>query len=174
MINAGELVLKRWETEWAAAATEAIKESLPELRQFLPWATDAYGPAESHEYIARSRAEWDAGTQYNYAVFTTVGELAGSIGLMTRLGPGTLEIGYWTRTRFAGRGYMTAAVGAISRVGLALPGIERMVIKHDERNGASGAVAVKAGFREVARETGDPESDGESGTTIVRELRPRD
>ncbi|MCM4076160.1 GNAT family N-acetyltransferase [Paractinoplanes hotanensis] len=171
MINAGELVLKRWAAEWAPAATDAVRDSLPELRQFLPWATDGYGLEESRDYIARSRAGWDDGTQYNYAIFTTVGELAGSIGLMTRMGPGVLEIGYWTSTPFAGRGYMTTAVRALSRVALTLPGIERVAIKHDEANKASGAVAVKAGFEEVAREVRDAEAEGESGTTIVRELR---
>ncbi|WP_250030913.1 GNAT family N-acetyltransferase [Paractinoplanes maris] len=171
MINAGELVLKRWEIEWAPAALDAIKDSLPELRQFLPWATDGYGLEESREYISRSSADWDAGTQFNYAIFTAVGELAGSIGLMTRMGPGVLEIGYWTATPFAGRGYMTAAVQAISRVAVTLPGIERVAIKHDEANKASGAVAVKAGFTEVARHSREVEAEGESGTTIVRELR---
>jgi ribosomal-protein-serine acetyltransferase len=172
MINAGELVLKRWETEWAPAAVEAIQESLPELRQFLPWATDTYGLEESREYIARSRADWDAGTQYNYAIFTAIGELAGSIGLMTRMGPGVLEIGYWTRTPYAGRGFMTAAVRAITRVALTLPGIERVAIKHDEANKASGAVAIKAGFAEAAREAREIEAPGESGTTIIRVFPP--
>ena len=171
MINAGELVLKRWETEWAPAAVAAIEDSLPELRQFLPWATDGYGLDESREYIGRSRAEWEAGTQYNYAIFTTVGELAGSIGLMTRMGPGVLEIGYWTSTPFAGRGYMTAAVRALSRVALTLPGIERVAIKHDEANKASAAVAIKAGFAEVGREWGDPVAPGETPTTVIRERR---
>ncbi|MGK5682985.1 GNAT family N-acetyltransferase [Actinoplanes sp. URMC 104] len=171
MINAGELVLKRWETSWDVEALAAIKESLPELRLFLPWATDAYGLEDWREYVARSREDWDAGTQFNYAIFTTVGDLVGSIGLMTRMGPGTLEIGYWTRSTAARRGYMTAAVKAITRVALALPGVDRVVIRYDEANKASAAVAIKAGFDEVGREERDPEAEGESGTTIVRERR---
>ena len=103
-------------------------------------------------------------------VSSTIGELAGSIGLMTRMGPGVLEIGYWTGTPYAGRGYMTTAVRALSRVALTLPGIERVAIKHDEANKASAAVAIKAGFQEVAREPREVEAPGESGMTIVREL----
>jgi len=42
IISAGELVLKRWEPAWADEATVAVRESLPELKSFLPWATDDY------------------------------------------------------------------------------------------------------------------------------------
>ena len=90
MINAGELVLKRWELSWADEALAAIRESLPELQVYLPWATDSYGREDSLEVLARSRDDWEQGTAFNYAIFTSVGELLGSIGLMTRMGPGVL------------------------------------------------------------------------------------
>src|SRR4051794_21377091 len=112
MINAGELVLKRWEPEWAGEATAAVRDSLPELTAYMPWARDTYGVADSRAFIERSVKNWSDGTEFNYAVFTTIGELVGAIGLMTRMGPGVLEIGYWTRTAYAGRGYMTTAVNA--------------------------------------------------------------
>jgi RimJ/RimL family protein N-acetyltransferase len=69
------------------------------------------------------------------------------------------------RTAFAGRGHMTAAVDALSRVALAQPGVERVAIRHDETNLASAAVAAKAGFREVARVARG------HGTDIIRERR---
>lgn len=169
MINAGELVLKRWELAWAPEALAAIEESLPELHAFMPWATEAYNLDDAVDYITRSGEGWADGEQFNYAIFTSVGELVGSIGLMTRRGPGVLEIGYWIRTPYAGRGYMTAAVNALTRVALTLPGITRVAILHDEVNKASAAVAVKAGFTEVGRENREPQAPGESGTMIVRE-----
>ena len=64
---------------------------------------------------------------------------------------------------------MTAAVEAITRVALSLPGVDRVAIRHDEANKASGAVAIKAGFVEVARVAGEPEGEGGTGTTVVRE-----
>ncbi|WP_229075607.1 GNAT family N-acetyltransferase [Actinoplanes sp. DH11] len=168
MINAGELVLKRWEPEWADEAAAAVRESLPELKPWLPWATDGYDRAAASAYITMSVQGWAEGTEFNYAIFTTVGELIGSIGLMTRFGPGALEIGYWLRTPWAGRGHMTAAVRVLARVALSLPGIERVVIRHDEANGASAAVAAKAGFVEVGRVAAEP--DG-TRTDVLRELR---
>ena len=171
MINAGNLVLKRWELPWAAETAAAVRESLPELKPFLPWATDGYDEAAARGFIETSVRGWDGGTEFNYAIFTAVGELIGAIGLMTRMGPGVLEIGYWLRTPYAGRGHMTAAVDVLARVALGLPGIERVAIRHDAANGASAAVAAKAGFAEVARERRDPEAPGETGTDVIRERR---
>jgi ribosomal-protein-serine acetyltransferase len=171
MINAGELVLKRWEPEWAAESTVAVRESLPELQAYLAWAHDGYADEDSRDFIERSLANWAGGTEFNYAVFTTIGELVGGIGLMTRMGPGVLEIGYWTRTAYAGRGYMTIAVNALTRVALSLPGIERAAIQHDASNAASAAVAAKAGFTEVSRVEREPQAAAETGTMVIRERR---
>ncbi|MEV6343094.1 GNAT family N-acetyltransferase [Actinoplanes sp. NPDC051851] len=171
MINAGQLVLKRWEAEWAEEGTAAIRESIPELEPFLPWASDSYVLSDTREYIERSVKSWEAGTEFNYAIFTTVGELIGSIGLMTRLGPGVLEIGYWLRSTYTRRGYMTAAVDAIARVALALDGIDRIAIQHDVANVASGIVAERAGFPEVRQFDRDPTAPGETGRFVLRERR---
>ena len=60
------------------------------------------------------------------------------------------------RTAYTGRGYMTAAVDALTRVALVLPGVERVAIRHDVASAASAAVAAKAGF--VSRFEGEPEA----------------
>ncbi|MEU4423217.1 GNAT family N-acetyltransferase [Actinoplanes sp. NPDC024001] len=172
MINAGELVLKRWEPEWAQEGAAAVQESLAELKPFLPWATDGYDVAAARAYIEMSVENWAKGTEFNYAIFTTVGDLIGSIGLMTRVGPGALEIGYWLRTPWAGRGHMTAAVTVLTRVALTLPGVERVVIQHDIANPASAAVAAKAGFTEIDRVASDPAIHAGTGVTVIREFRP--
>ncbi len=170
MINAGELVLKRWEPEWADEAAAAVRDSLPELIPFLPWAYDGYGVPDSRTYIEMSVKGWAAGTEFNYAIFTSVGELIGSIGLMTRLGPGILEIGYWLRTPWAGRGYMTTAVGALTRVALTLDGVDRVAIRYDAANLASARVAAKAGFTEVRRERREPTAPGETEFQVTAVL----
>ncbi|ROP33577.1 RimJ/RimL family protein N-acetyltransferase [Couchioplanes caeruleus] len=171
MINVGDVVLKRWEPAWADHATMAVRELLPELKPFLPWATDAYDVEASRAFIEMSIANWDNGTAFNYGIFTGAGDFAGGIGLMTRMGPGVLEIGYWMRTAFTGRGYMTTAVEALTRVALTLPGIERVAIRHDVANAASAAVAAKAGFVEAGRVQSEPEAPGETGTEIISERR---
>jgi ribosomal-protein-serine acetyltransferase len=171
-IDAGTLVLERWQPQWADEAMAAVRESLAELKPFLPWATDDYGADAARAFIDRSSENWAKGTEFNYAIFTTAGDLVGSIGLMTRMGPDVLEIGYWTRTPYAGRGYMTAAIGALTRVAITLPGIDRLAIRHDAANAASAAVAAKTGFTEIRRVARDPEAPGETGTDVIREHHP--
>ncbi|MDG4826909.1 GNAT family N-acetyltransferase [Asanoa sp. WMMD1127] len=171
VIDAGPVTLRRWSAEFAAAGTAAVRESLPELKPFLPWATDAYDEAATRGFIKTSLDKWAEGTEFNYAIMDAAGEVIGGLGLMSRMGPGVLEVGYWMRTAYAGRGHMTAAVRAASAVALTLPGIERVAIRHDVANGASGAVATKAGFVEVARVPSEPEAPGETGTDVIRERR---
>ena len=159
IIDTGELVLKRWRPAYAAAAAKAVRESLPQLQPFMPWAHDAYDVDAAQLF-----AETLRGVHRD-------GELVRSCGLMARMGPGTLEIGYWIRSGHTGQGYATAAVTALTPMALALPGVYRVAIRHDVANPASGAVAAKAGFKEVERLHRDPEAPGETGVDVVWELR---
>lgn len=136
--------------EWAPSLASAVEASLPELASYMPWATPAYGLGDARTYIEGSVADWDAGTNWNFAIVTHAGDVVGSTGLMTRTGPGVLEIGYWLHTGHAGRGYATVVAKALAGIGLAQPGIETVVIRHDAENVASGRVAEKAGFVRVA------------------------
>lgn len=142
--------LIRWRVEWASSLASAVEASLPELVPYMPWATPAYGLGDARTYINGSAVDWDAGISWNYAIRTHAGEVVGSTGLMTRLGPGVLEIGYWLQSDRAGRGYATAVARALAATGLAQPGIDAVVIRHDAANLASGRVAEKAGFARVA------------------------
>lgn len=171
MINAGDVVLKRWEPAWAEELTKTVRASVPELVPFMPWAYDGYDVEDARAFLDMSENQWEEGTAFQYAVFTAVGDLVGSCGLMTRMGPGVLEIGYWIHSDYAGRGYATALAKALARVALAMPDIDRAAIKHDAANPASGRVAAKAGFTEVERVEREPAAPGESGLEVIWERR---
>lgn len=170
-IEAGDVVLRRWEPGFAEAAADAVRASLPELIPFMPWATADYDVEKSREYITMTEEQWKNGTGFDYAVFTRSSDLVGSSGLMTRMGPGTLEIGYWIHSAHTGRGYATRAASELARIGLAMPGIERVVIRHDVANPASAAVAAKAGFTEVDRVPHERAAPGEAGVYLIWERR---
>jgi RimJ/RimL family protein N-acetyltransferase len=177
------LILRRWHPAWAEPLQAAVDASLPELRPFMPWATDDHGIEQGREYIGRSVAEWDRHENFNYAVFAVndgvvdvvdgqeAEDLIGSCGLMTRMGEGVLEIGYWIHSAHTGRGHATAIAQALADAALALPGIERAAIKHDPANAASGRVAEKAGFSHVGEVAHEPTAPGETGTHWVWERR---
>ena len=117
LIEHAPVTLRRFRSEDVDALFRAVTESLDELRPWMPWAAD-YSRASAEEYLAGSVKDWDEGTAYNYAIVTG-DTLVGSIGLMNRCGPGGLEIGYWVRSAYTGRGLATA-VGLLNVFGAAL------------------------------------------------------
>jgi ribosomal-protein-serine acetyltransferase len=170
LIEHDPVTLRRYRAEDADALFHAVTESLDHLRPWMPWAAD-YSRESAEEFLAGSVKGWDEGTEYNYAITTTAGgALAGGIGLMTRIGPGGLEIGYWLRRAYTGRGLATAATAALVEEAFRLPGVDRVEIVHDELNVASGQIPRKLGFTEVERRRLDPPAAAGTGTGVVWRL----
>jgi ribosomal-protein-serine acetyltransferase len=173
-IDAGPIILRRWTVDRADDLDRAIRESLPELMPFMFWATANHDLDATRAYLEGCQTEWDSGENFNYAILTREGEVAGSTGLMSRQGPGVLEIGYWVHTAHAGKGYATAAALALRGAGLAWPGIDRVEIHHDVDNPASGRVAAKAGFHELGPVPAQKKAPADSGTHFVWACRRPD
>jgi ribosomal-protein-serine acetyltransferase len=165
------VTLRRWRASEPAAAAlpRVVAGSIEHLQPWMPWAVAGYGQAETGEFLQACELNWESGEAFNYAIMNG-GELAGSCGLMARIGSDGLEIGYWVAAGQARRGLATAATAALTREAFTLPGIDRVEIKHDERNVASGGVPRKLGFTEAGREPGPPEltmPDGGPITDVV-------
>ena len=172
LIEHAPVTLRRFRSEDVDALFHAVTESLGELRPWMPWAAD-YSRASAEEYLAGSIKSWDEGTEYNYAItIPDAGEtvLAGVAGLMTRIGPGGLEIGYWVHRAYTGRGLATAATAALVEEAFGLPGVDWVEIVHDELNVASGQIPRKLGFTEAGRRPLDAPSPSGTGTGVVWRL----
>ncbi len=168
VIEHGQVVLRRYREDDLDALVQAVTESADNLRPWLPWAAN-YGRESAAEFLATSAQDWEDGTAYNY-VITTGGVLAGGIGLMARIGPGGLEIGYWVHQAYTRRGLATAAAAALVEQAFRLPGVHRVEIVHDELNVASGRVPRKLGFTEVERRALDELPPAGSGVGVVWRL----
>jgi len=168
LIEHAPVTLRRFRAEDVDALFGAVTESLGHLRPWMPWAAD-YSRASAEEYLAGSIKGWDEGTEYNYAILTG-DALVGSIGLMTRCGPGGLEIGYWVHRAYTGRGLATAATAALVEEAFGLPGVDWVEIVHDELNVASGQIPRKLGFTEVERRPLDPPPPAGTGIGVVWRL----
>ena len=173
----GPVTLHRWRAGAGPAAelARAVTESAGLLRPFMPWARGEYGLADAEQFLDSCEQGWDAGTEFSYAIRTgpvlAGSELAGSAGLMTRIGPGGLEIGYWVHSGHVRRGLATAATSALIAEAFTLPGITRIEIRHDELNTASGGIPRKLGFTFVRSVPGtDSRLDGTEPTDLVWEL----
>ncbi|QPP07494.1 GNAT family N-acetyltransferase [Streptomyces bathyalis] len=167
--------LRRWRYRDADVHYRVVTESLAHLVPWMPWADEGYSPDSSLEFVTRCEREWAEGKAYNYAV-SVEGSTVGSCGLMRRIGPGGLEIGYWIHPSWTRRGLATAAAAALLREAFSLPGIDVVEIHNDEANEASGGVPMRLGFTEVERRRAieGPAAPGESGVEVVwRALRGR-
>ncbi len=169
VIEHGPVTLRRYRPDDLDALFGAVTESLDHLRPWMPWAA-AYTRDSAAEYLEQSIRSWADGIEYNYAIMAG-GALAGSAGLMTRSGPGSLEIGYWVHRAYTRRGLATAGAAALTGQAFRLPGVDWVEIVHDELNVASGKIPRKLGFTEVERRPLDPPSPGGSSVGIVWRLR---
>jgi ribosomal-protein-serine acetyltransferase len=168
----GTVTLRRWQPGDAGAAYGAVMESLDHLRPWMPWA-EAYTPESAAGFVATCAEDWESGAAYNYAIVAD-GTIAGSCGLMARIGRGGLEIGYWVHQAHVRRGLATAAAAALTDEAFRLPGIDRVEIVHDELNVASAGVPRKLGFAEAGRRALNPPPVAGTGVGVVWRLtRPR-
>jgi RimJ/RimL family protein N-acetyltransferase len=165
VIERGAVTLRRYRPDDLEALFRAVTKSLDHLCPWMPWAVD-YSRQSAAEFLAKSARDWEAGSEYNYAIITA-GALAGGCGLMARIGPGGLEIGYWVHRAYTRRGLATAASAALVNQAFRLPGVDRVEIVHDELNVASGGVPRKLGFTEVGRRPIEPPSREGTGTGVV-------
>ena len=168
VIEHGAVTVRRLRAGDLDAVFQAVTESLDHLRPWLPW-TANYTRQSAAGFLARSERDWAAGTAYNYAIIAG-GALAGVCGLMTRIGPGGLEIGYWVHRDWTRRGLATAATAALVEQAFRLPGVDRVEIVHDELNLASGGVPRKLGFTQIGRRPLSDPAPGGTGVGVVWRL----
>ncbi|WP_446461323.1 GNAT family N-acetyltransferase [Streptomyces sp. BRA346] len=115
-LRSGHVELRRWRMSDLDPLRRAIEESLDHLKLWMPWAA-VQERQRTAAYLERSEREWEAGESYGYAIITE-GAVIGACGLMRRIGPGGLDIGYWLHPAWTGRGLVTLAVEALVRQGL--------------------------------------------------------
>lgn len=144
----GEVRLRRWRTGDAPALLDAVTGSLDHLAPFLPWAVGGYTDADAAEFLEKSVHEWETGEAFGYAIVGAEGEILGALALLSRVGPGGLEIGYWIRASHTGRGLVTRAA-ALGIAEAFRVGAKFVEIRHDEANVRSGLVPQRLGFTRV-------------------------
>jgi ribosomal-protein-serine acetyltransferase len=154
LLESERLFLRAVETAWTKLLQEALEESWPELRAALPWASspDPQTWQDTQRRLREQAAIWDKGAEvgeeHSFHLFEKEsGRLVGAMGLrpVDPIVP-SFEIGYWTRTSAAGRGYMSEAVRALAKSALDDLGARRVQILCATNNPASARVALKAGF----------------------------
>jgi ribosomal-protein-alanine N-acetyltransferase len=100
-------------------------------------------------YIERQHERLPTGAGYSFAIADALtGEAVGQIGLWLKdLPAGRASTGYWVAGQFRRRGYVTAALAAISRWGLSLDGVHRIELYAEPWNEGSWRAADRVGYR---------------------------
>ncbi|MCZ2260389.1 GNAT family N-acetyltransferase [Sporosarcina sp. G11-34] len=142
------LVIRAPQIEDSLDIWNAIRHSLPALREWLPFAQSEPELESTEENLREAIANFITRKDLRLHLFKKdTGEFIGSSGLhRIDWSIPKFEIGYWLATEFEGLGYMTEAVRRIERFAFEELGARRVEIRCDEQNKKSRTVAERAGF----------------------------
>jgi RimJ/RimL family protein N-acetyltransferase len=147
-IRTERLLLRCWHPDDATRLKDAIDSSLPELRDWVPWAMGEPSPVERlAQRLSKMREQFATGEDWAFGVFDADDtQLLGGAGLHPRGATDHLEIGYWIRTDATRRGFALEAAAALCAWARAHANVERLEIHCDAENTRSAAVAQRLGF----------------------------
>jgi RimJ/RimL family protein N-acetyltransferase len=142
------LELRPWAFGDVDALTNAVNESVPELKAFMPWAHQPLTREGEYALVAKFQADYHAGREYVLGMFSEAGDALGGVGMHPRvaLNPRALEVGYWCHSAHAGKGWTTLAVRMLTVLAFDLFRCDRLQVTYDEENPASRRVVEKCGF----------------------------
>jgi RimJ/RimL family protein N-acetyltransferase len=174
-IELDPFLLRRLTPDDAPVVSAAARASLEHLRPWMPWATpEAVTVEAQRERLMGPAGAWSPGSGYEYGAFRAGDGLVGMIGLLRRIGPGALEIGYWVHVEHTGQGIATACAGAVTTAAFSLRAVERTEIHCDAANAASARVPAKLGYLLTYTIEHEPEAPGEVGRRQVWVVHQRE
>lgn len=165
IISVGALRLVRWRWADLQQLHEAVASSIEHLRPWMTWATHVDLDARAR-FLNESEEGWERAERFEYSMRDPAGAVLGSIGMMRRIAPGGLEIGYWVHAAHTRKGLATLAAAATTESALALVGVDHVEIRHDRANVASGRVPARLGFRRLGAYPREPAAPSESGVDV--------
>ena len=123
------------------------RDSLAELKPWMPWATDDYSVEKGEEWCRRGAAQFLLRAELPFLMFLREGLHLGNMSVVKiDWELRKCEIGYWLCTSHTRRGYMTEAGRAVVELLFKL-GFCRIEIRCDPQNQRSRAVAERLGFQ---------------------------
>lgn len=151
-IETERLVLRCWAPEDAPRLRAVLDANDEHLRPFIPFMKDEPRTLQqTAQWLRGHRASFDLDQLYRYAVFDADEQnLLGENMLIARVGPGGLEIGYWTDKDAIGKGIASEASCAMIRVAFEIEKMERVEIMCSPDNIASASIPKKLGFTHEA------------------------
>lgn len=148
-LETDRLVLQKFSRRDMTTVDDAIKASLADLHQWLPWARLDYTPSDTSSFIRESIQAWKEDRAWDYSIrlkddpSTHMGNI--SMWTVSKLGK-IAEIGYWVRSDRTGEGICTEAVETLLEEAFNSMRYHKVVLRIAVGNDASDRVAEKLGF----------------------------
>ena len=139
-----------------ALMTVSLRESIDELKRWMPWAKDDYSVDDGEVWCRRVHGEFFLRRSVQYLLYEPDGGHVGNLGAFKfDWDVRSCEIGYWLRTDRVGRGYMAEALDGLCEMLAGVPRLRRVELRCDARNARSEAVARRSGFAHEGTLRGD-------------------
>jgi RimJ/RimL family protein N-acetyltransferase len=146
-VSDGVVLLRPFRQEDAQETYKAVHESLADLKPWMSWAYDDYSLNDSREFIRITRARWQEGTLYAFAITDAKSGLILGGCSLSHIHPiyFLCNLGYWVRSSRRGRGIAGRATLLAARYAFEKVGLARVEIVIAPGNSASIRVAEKVG-----------------------------
>lgn len=125
VVSDGTVLLRPFRLEDAQETYTAVRESLTDLKPWMSWANDDYSLNDAREFIRITRARWQEGSLYAFAITDAESGLVLGGCSLSHIHPvyHLCNLGYWVRSSrrgqgIAGRATLLAARYAFEKVGL--------------------------------------------------------
>lgn len=148
-LETDRLILQRFTRRDSSTLDDAIRASLTDLNQWLPWARMDYASGDTSAFIRDSLQAWKEDRAWDYSIRTKqdLSRHIGNVSLWTVSKLGKIgEIGYWVRSDETSRGICTEAVDRLLGEAFGSMGYHKVVLRIAVGNEASDRVAQKLGF----------------------------
>jgi len=148
-LETDRFMLQRFGRRDASTLDDAIRASLTDLNQWLPWARMDYTTGDTTAFIRESVQAWKEDRAWDYSIRKKddPSRHIGNISVWTTSKLGKIaEIGYWVRSDEQSHGVCTESVDRLLEETFDALGYHKVILRIAVGNDASDRVAQKLGF----------------------------
>lgn len=122
-----------------------VDKNRKELSRWLDWVDQTQSPKDAEDFAKVCAQKRQDSLEAPYGIFVD-GQYVGNITLIARDG-NVGEIGYWLDKQYQGHGLATKASELLINLGFKVLGCQKIIIRAEEENQASRAVAERLNFQ---------------------------
>ena len=141
-----DLTIRPFQIDDVPALYEAVRESITDLRPWMPWCHSEYAISETETWVEKQIAAFEARREFHFAILFGNCRIVGACGLNAiQQGNRLANLGYWVRSSARKRGFATQSTRLLAQWAFQNTDLDRLEILVSIRNHPSLRVAAKAG-----------------------------